>query len=133
MSDDDYQPRLGYATTKQLIDELAARADVSATIGESWPSYSTVTGHAVTKLIDELAATKYPLDLENSADSLRQAIHLAIGAASMTWPEVGGVFDSDKALDIAEQLEHEVIRRLSGPTDDHGCGVPGCERKPEIR
>jgi hypothetical protein len=35
------EPFLGYATTKQLIDELHARAEVSATIREAWPSYRT--------------------------------------------------------------------------------------------
>lgn len=38
----DKQPYLGCATTKEIIDELAARADVSHTIGEKWPSYRTV-------------------------------------------------------------------------------------------
>lgn len=38
----DNLPNLGLATTKELIDELAARASVSETIGESWPSYRTV-------------------------------------------------------------------------------------------
>ena len=33
------RPLLGLATTKELIDELAARADVSATCGEAWPNY----------------------------------------------------------------------------------------------
>lgn len=33
------EPFLGYATTKQLIDELAARAQVPAEIGAAWPSY----------------------------------------------------------------------------------------------
>ena len=35
-------PYLGLATTRQLIDELAARAEVSQINGESWPSYRTV-------------------------------------------------------------------------------------------
>ncbi len=38
----DRKAYLGCATTKELIDELAARADVSATIGEEWPGYRTV-------------------------------------------------------------------------------------------
>lgn len=38
------QPLLGLATTHQLIRELAARADVAATIGETWPAYTTVGG-----------------------------------------------------------------------------------------
>lgn len=33
---------LGLATTKELIDELASRADVSKKIGQEWPDYSTV-------------------------------------------------------------------------------------------
>ena len=38
----DKEPYLGCATTRQLIDELAARADVSQAIGENWPLYRTV-------------------------------------------------------------------------------------------
>jgi hypothetical protein len=38
------RPRLGYATTKELIDELSARADVDQSIGEAWPNYKTVGG-----------------------------------------------------------------------------------------
>ncbi len=38
----DKTPYLGCATTKELIDELAARADVSATVGEDWPFYRTI-------------------------------------------------------------------------------------------
>lgn len=38
------QANLGMATTQQLIEELAARASVSESIGETWPSYSTVRG-----------------------------------------------------------------------------------------
>lgn len=34
---------LGYATTGELIKELAARAEVAKTIGEEWPNYKTVT------------------------------------------------------------------------------------------
>lgn len=37
----DKEPYLGCATTKELIVELAARADVAATIGEKWPAYRT--------------------------------------------------------------------------------------------
>jgi hypothetical protein len=36
------RPRLGCATTRELIAELEARADVAATVGESWPDYRTV-------------------------------------------------------------------------------------------
>lgn len=59
------------------------------------------------------------LDLK-SCDSLSQAIGIAIGAASMTWPEVHGVFDSDKARDIWTQLEHEIARRTQQPTSGDG-------------
>ena len=38
----DKEPYLGCATTKQLIDELAARSYVDATIGKEWPNYRTV-------------------------------------------------------------------------------------------
>lgn len=38
----DKEPYLGCATTRQLIDELAARAEVSETVGEKWPKYKTV-------------------------------------------------------------------------------------------
>jgi len=37
-------PHLGLATTKELIDELAARAAVDASNGEPWTFYSTVGG-----------------------------------------------------------------------------------------
>lgn len=38
------KPNLGLATTKELIDELAARASVAETVKEKWPSYTTVGG-----------------------------------------------------------------------------------------
>lgn len=38
----DAKVMLGVATTRQLIAELAARADIAATIGETWPLYRTV-------------------------------------------------------------------------------------------
>jgi hypothetical protein len=38
----DQSANLGLATTHELIQELAARADVSKTIGEAWPNYRTV-------------------------------------------------------------------------------------------
>ena len=34
-------PRLGHATTLELINELHVRADVSHLNGEEWPSYRT--------------------------------------------------------------------------------------------
>lgn len=34
-------PQLGLATTRQLIEELMARAQVATTAGEAWPSYRT--------------------------------------------------------------------------------------------
>jgi len=43
----DKKPNLGLATTKELIDELAARADVAATVKEDWPSYKTVSEEPV--------------------------------------------------------------------------------------
>ena len=36
------KPRLGYATTIDLISELADRVEVSAVSGEEWPNYTTV-------------------------------------------------------------------------------------------
>lgn len=36
------KPRLGYATTIELINELAARVEISAVTGEAWPNYTTV-------------------------------------------------------------------------------------------
>lgn len=44
-------PYLGCATTRELIDELAARAEVSQTIGEEWPSYRTVDGRSLRELV----------------------------------------------------------------------------------
>jgi hypothetical protein len=41
----DKSPYLGCATTRELIEELAARAEVSETIGEKWPKYRTVDEH----------------------------------------------------------------------------------------
>ena len=35
------RPRLGYATTLELINELHARAMVGRVVGEEWPSYKT--------------------------------------------------------------------------------------------
>ena len=36
------EPHLGYATTREMITELAARAEVGEAIGEKWPSYRSV-------------------------------------------------------------------------------------------
>ena len=36
------KPNLGLATTKQLIEELAARAEVSASNREEWVDYKTL-------------------------------------------------------------------------------------------
>jgi hypothetical protein len=36
------KPRLGYATTLQLIEELHARVDTADANGELWPAYQTV-------------------------------------------------------------------------------------------
>lgn len=36
------RPRLGYATTLDLINELHARAMVGTVTGEEWPHYQTV-------------------------------------------------------------------------------------------
>lgn len=41
-SADGYEPRLGCATTLQLIAELQVRAEVSAVTGEKWPNYRTI-------------------------------------------------------------------------------------------
>jgi len=51
-----------------------------------------------------------PLDLKN-AESLGEAIRIAVGAASMCWTNMigAGVFKSEDALDIAAQLEHHFI------------------------
>jgi len=38
----DRNPYLGCATTKQLIEELAARADIAESVGKKWPLYTTV-------------------------------------------------------------------------------------------
>ena len=46
------------------------------------------------------------------AETVQQAIQLAVGAASMTWESVHGVFNSEWALDICTQLEHDLIRRF---------------------
>lgn len=35
------EPHLGFATTRELIAELHARANVGAVSGEAWPAYST--------------------------------------------------------------------------------------------
>lgn len=36
------EPALGCASTLELIEELKARAEVSATVGDAWPHYRTV-------------------------------------------------------------------------------------------
>lgn len=38
----DNEPRLGCASTLALINELAARAEVSRAVGEKWPLYRTI-------------------------------------------------------------------------------------------
>ena len=38
----EQKPYLGYASTRQLITELAARAEVAEVVGEAWPKYRTV-------------------------------------------------------------------------------------------
>lgn len=40
----DEKARLGLATTKEIVAELQARVEVSTTVGEAWPLYSTVQG-----------------------------------------------------------------------------------------
>lgn len=35
------EPLLGLATTRHLIDEIAARAEIAAIDGQEWPSYKT--------------------------------------------------------------------------------------------
>ena len=42
MATEEPQANLGLATTQELIEELAARARVSAVIGEDWPLYRTI-------------------------------------------------------------------------------------------
>lgn len=42
---DEPQPNLGCATTAELIEELAARARVSARLGEDWPLYRSIDDH----------------------------------------------------------------------------------------
>lgn len=53
------------------------------------------------------------LDLKH-AESLGEAIRIAVGAASMTWTNMqgAGVFKSEVALDIATQLEHHFFTLL---------------------
>lgn len=36
------QPKLGLATTREIIRELDARAEVAQTVGETWPGATTV-------------------------------------------------------------------------------------------
>ena len=37
------EAHLGYATTREMLTELAARAEVAEIVGEAWPGYRTVT------------------------------------------------------------------------------------------
>ena len=41
-------PHLGLATTRELIEELAARAETAFANGENWPGYSTMYGTPTT-------------------------------------------------------------------------------------
>lgn len=55
-----------------------------------------------------------PPNLFAEAKSIDQVLNLAVGAASVCWetPEGAGVFDSDRALDIAKAASeriHEMI------------------------
>lgn len=54
-----------------------------------------------------------PLGLKN-AESLGEAIRIAVGAASTCWTNMmgAGVFKSEEALDISVQLEHYVHDRI---------------------
>lgn len=54
------------------------------------------------------------LDLKN-AETLGEAIRIAIGAASMTWtnPSGAGTYLPDVALDLATQLEHHVMEYIT--------------------
>lgn len=60
------KPNLGLATTKQLIEELAARVEVSATTGEDWPNYKTVSEESTPwpKLNPQLLELGYRWDRE---------------------------------------------------------------------
>lgn len=54
------------------------------------------------------------LDLKN-AESLGEAIRIAVGAASTCWTNMmgAGVFKSEEALDIATQLEHHIMAYIT--------------------
>lgn len=51
-----------------------------------------------------MALNRVDLELETAKD-LSEAVHRSIGLASMCWEKTPrGVFDSDKALQVGEQL-----------------------------
>jgi len=55
-------------------------------------------------------------DLElKHAETLGEAIRIAVGAASTCWTDISkaGVFKSEVALDIATQLEHHVMEKIT--------------------
>lgn len=54
---------------------------------------------------------------EDGSLSLQSAVYQAIGAASMTWPEVGGTFKDDVAREIAEGLLGFIGKRFVNAAD----------------
>lgn len=115
---------------QEARDKVAANPLVQA-LQEEGPddvkdALKTIMEAKIVKLneLEELAneaggEVKGVVDLNlKDAVSLTQAIHLAVGAASMCWEnvEAAGIFDSDRAHDIATQLEHDVRRRINTRT-----------------
>lgn len=52
---------LGLATTSELIAELAARAEVSKAVGETWPDYRTVDEPPIAAICPGLVVARTPI------------------------------------------------------------------------
>lgn len=103
---------LGLATTRELIAELAARAEVASTIGEMWPGYSTVGGYA----IEEQAkpAIEEPLRFASVVRVKSGALFVRVGALqALPWASGEALREWDQ-LDVDEVLRVGVDEPLAG-------------------
>jgi hypothetical protein len=79
------------------------------------PDSSAINANAINAAQDPSGEVKSIVELNlKQAESLGEAIRMSVGAASVCWSDMKGtgVFLSEQALDIATQLEHDIIRRM---------------------
>jgi hypothetical protein len=88
------EAQLGFATTQELIVELAARAEVATTIGETWPRYSTVGEDALTE-----EPSKPVIREPTETFSVIKARDLMSGTTGLFWTRIrGGWIDDNEGV-----------------------------------